>query len=111
MPFSGVPNLDKDADIIAKLAAKYCLLPECFGGLTDKEGQLGPYLKYHFYAVYGWAPDISNPPEKPVFFDDVEWKYFNNYDDPWRNIHKRVEMLKNRQVALLRPLMGISYAE
>jgi len=41
------------------------LVPAAYAGLTDGDGPLTPYLRYHPYKAYGWKPKGKPAPKKP----------------------------------------------
>ena len=43
--------------------ANLAMIPECFASLTDKNGPLTGYLRWHAWTVYGWKPDHVDPPQ------------------------------------------------
>jgi len=90
--------------------ANLAMLPEYFGSLSDKDGPLTHYLKYHAYSIYDWKPDGERTPEKPASFDEIEWNYLEKVSDPMDFIVSRMKQLNNERVRLLRPLMGIEVA-
>lgn len=89
--------------------ANLCLMPECLGSLSDKDGPLCRFLEYHAWRVYGWRPEIAPVPEKPAGYDKIGWTYFKPYPDPTGFIHERMLTLDNQRVLALRPLMGMNY--
>ena len=85
--------------------ANLAMIPECFGSLTDKDGPLTGYLRWHAWTVYGWKPDHVEPPQAPRDYDNIHWRYFRRFDEPRRFISQRVAELDNERVRILRPIM------
>lgn len=96
----------KDPQAYTNLA-NLVLMPECLGSLSDKNGPLCDFLKYHAYSVYGWKPSGFGMPTKPQGFDDIEWNYFDSIEAPQEFVNHRVMTLNNQRVKALRPLMGL----
>lgn len=90
--------------------ANLCLMPECLGSLSDKDGPLCRFLEYHAWIIYGWRPQNSAVPEMPKGYHDVSWVYFDPHPDPAGFINERIMTLNNQRVAALRPLMGLGDA-
>ena len=86
--------------------ANLVMLPESFGGLSDKQGPLVPYLQYHAEATYGWRPINRNPIAKPVGYDDLTWSYLDSIPDPRGFIRERMSKSNAQRVKLLRELLG-----
>lgn len=53
------------------------LVPAAYAGLTDDDGPLTPYLRYHAFKAYGWWPKGQPPPKKPSEYQKFtsEWRY------------------------------------
>jgi hypothetical protein len=94
----------KNPDAYTRLA-NLCMMPEYFGSLSDKEGPLCAFLKYHAWECYGWHPASTRPPSKPDGYDTVEWRYLPAIADPRSFIRQRMNALDNQRVRLLRELM------
>lgn len=74
---------DRSKDIRAYThLANLALLPEYLASLSDKQGPLTHFLRFHAWHVYGWRPEGSDVPEKPSGFDAIQWHYFDPIDDP-----------------------------
>lgn len=62
--------------------ANLLLVPKYFAGLTDNDGPLLPYLKYHSYVKYGWIPTDNNgglpSVVKPPGYDSIQWRYLKS---------------------------------
>jgi hypothetical protein len=61
--------------------ANLALMPEYFGSLSDKNGPLAVFLRWHSSAVYGWQPKDAGGrslplPKAPQGFDEISWHYF-----------------------------------
>lgn len=65
--------------------ANLLLVPKFFAGLTDNDGPLVPYLKYHSHVQYGWTP-LSNEGSLPIVlkpqgYDSIQWRYLESETD------------------------------
>jgi hypothetical protein len=85
--------------------ANIVMVPEPFAGLTDKNGPLTNYLRWHAWSVYGWKPAHAEVPEKPEDFDSITWRYLPKIDDPLEFIRSRIAALNNERIRTLRPIM------
>lgn len=85
--------------------ANLALVPECFAGMTDKEGPLTGYLRWHAWGVYGWKPESKSAPSKPTDYDEVKWRYLDCYPEPKAFIRERIQTLNNERIRILRPIM------
>jgi hypothetical protein len=59
------------------------LVPAAYAGLTDDDGPLAPYLRYHAFAAYEkWHPECRQRPEKPDDYDSFSnaWQYLDGED-------------------------------
>ena len=59
------------------------LVPAAYAGLTDDDGPLAPYLRYHAFAAYEeWHPECKQRPEKPYDYDSFSnaWQYLDAED-------------------------------
>lgn len=59
------------------------LVPAAYAGLTDGDGPLAPYLRYHAFAAYEeWHPECTQRPEKPDDYDSFSnaWQYIDVED-------------------------------
>lgn len=90
--------------------ANLCLMPECLGSLSDKDGPLCRFLEHHAWSVYRWRPETASVPEKPEGYDEIRWSYLDSHPDPIGFIRERVMTLGNQRVAVLRDLMGFARA-
>lgn len=64
-------------------------------------------LRYHSQEVYGWRPKGFDEIEKPMQFDDIEFRYFDYQADPMNFVRNRLSELNNQRSRILRPLMGL----
>ena len=85
--------------------ANLALIPECFTSLTDKEGPLTSYLRWHAWVVYGWKPVNKETPSEPPEFDKIKWIYLERNTEPRQFINKRMLERNNDRVRILRPIM------
>ena len=85
--------------------ANLAMVPECFASLTDKQGPLAVFLRWHSWSVYGWKPTSEQDPEKPENYEQISWRYLDKFDDPRGFIRRRVLQLKNKRVVTLRSIM------
>ena len=83
---------DRNVDSAYTNLANLALVPEFLGSLTDKEGPLAPYLRYHSYKKYGWKPKADSKPDEPPDYIDVRWNYFKHEKNPKNLVYG---MLKN----------------
>lgn len=85
--------------------ANVAMVPECLASLTDKEGPLTRYLRWHSQSVYGWKPADAPAVAKPEGYDVIVWRYLPPIPDPWSFIRQRLAEADNERVRVLRPLM------
>lgn len=85
--------------------ANMVMLPECFGSLTDKRGPLTGFLRWHAWNAYGWKPASAAEPQKPSGYDEIVWRYLDQFERPKEYIRERVTELRNQRVQVLRPIM------
>lgn len=88
--------------------ANLCLMPECLGSLSDKDGPLCRFLEFHAWSVYRWRPENADVPEKPPGYDEIQWSYLDPHHDPMGFIRERVMTLGNQRIVVLRQLMGLA---
>jgi hypothetical protein len=100
--FAHVWAASKDPDAYTHLA-NLCMMPEFFGSLSDKQGPLCAYLRYHSWQRYGWRHGKGSLP-KPEGYDALQWRYLPAIADPISFVRKRLEALDNQRVRLLRSL-------
>jgi len=96
----------KDPEAYTHLA-NLCLMPECLGSLSDKDGPLCAYLRFHALNVYGWHPANEEKPSQPEGYEEIEWCYLPEYAHPKEFIGERMRQLNSQRVIALRRLMGI----
>jgi hypothetical protein len=55
------------------------LVPAAYAGLTDADGPLAPYLRYHAFKVYRWRPKGRPAPKKPSEYEKFasKWRYLS----------------------------------
>ena len=90
------------------------LVPAAYAGLTDDDGPLAPYLRYHAFAAYEqWHPECKQRPEKPDDYDSFSnaWQYLDVEDG---NARERVltqlqKSQSKRAKALQHFIKNISY--
>lgn len=97
--FAHVWGQPKNPDAYTHLA-NLCMMPEFFGSLSDKDGPLCDYLKFHAWDQYGWSPSGSAP-VKPPGFDAVAWRYLSSIRNPRAFVSERMAALDNQRTRLL----------
>ena len=85
--------------------ANLILIPEPLAALTDKQGPLTGFLRWHAWQAYGWKPDKATLPSKPTGYDGVTWRYLEKIDDPRESVRRRLEAADNQRTRVLRPIM------
>lgn len=85
--------------------ANLAMVPECFGGLTDKTGPLTHFLRWHAWSVYHWKPSGEPEPQRPDGYEEVTWNYFAPIASPREFVHAQLERAGCKRSALLKPLM------
>lgn len=95
----------KDPNAYTHLA-NLCLMPECIGSLSDKDGPLCRFLEYHAWSVYRWRPAHADTPDEPQGYAAIHWVYLDPHPEPLAFIRDRVMALNNQRVTALRGLMG-----
>ncbi len=81
------------------------LVPAAYAGLTDEDGPLAPYLRYHAFKSYDeWFPEGMPQPQKPDDYDTFsnEWRYLDAEADAPSLVFKRLEKSKSRRAEVLR---------
>lgn len=101
---SHVWNRSKDIEAYTHLA-NLALLPEYFGSLSDKQGPLTHYLRYHAWHAYQWKPADVEEPNKPEGYDEVSWSYFDPVDDPAGFLRAEFSKGNCGRCKTMRPLM------
>lgn len=84
--------------------ANLCMIPESLSGLSDKDGPLVEYLRFHAFDRYGWAPR-GQMPKRPEQYDMLEWRYLEPIDDPQAAFLERLLVSSDKRAILLRQLM------
>ena len=97
--FAHVWGQPKNPDAYTNLA-NLCMMPEFFGSLSDKDGPLSNYLKFHAWSRYGWSPDGAPPPQ-PDDFIAVQWRYLPAINSPRDFINERLSVLNNQRTRML----------
>lgn len=85
--------------------ANLVMMPEYLASLSDKDGPLGAYLRYHAWVKYGWKPIEEDEPLQPECYESISWSYLRQETDPKGFIQSRVEELNNERCKLLRSLI------
>lgn len=85
--------------------ANLAMVREPLASLTDKDGPLTAFLRWHAWNVYGWKPETENDPRKPNGYDSIVWRYLQRVDDPKALIRMRLNEAKNQRAEILRPIM------
>ncbi len=86
--------------------ANLAMVPESFGGLTDKVGPLVAYLRWHAWQEYRWSPEERSPGYKPHGYDEISWRYLPRHEDPRAFIKNQLERLNNQTVNMLRTIIN-----
>ncbi len=97
------PSLD-DIDSYTHLA-NLLMVPEPFSSLTDKNGPLTGFLRWHAWHVYHWKPMREGTPAKPDGYEEIHWRYLESSSDPRLLIRQRLMMRENQRTKILRPIM------
>ena len=85
--------------------ANLALIPECFGTLTDKNGPLTMFLRWHAWEAYHWKPASAPQPEKPEDYEKVSWRYLEKTGNPKELIRYMVNQSDNQRTRILRLIM------
>ena len=85
--------------------ANLAMVREPFASLTDKDGPLTRFLRWHAWQVYAWKPEREVEPEKPDGYEAIEWRYLAAVDDPKALIRQRLAESDNQRIRMLRPIM------
>ena len=88
------------------------LVPAAYSGLTDHDGPLAPYLRYHAYDHYGWRPEDEPDPKKPAEYEKFFEKrnYLVGRSDAPKFILNRLQTSQSKRAKLLcEHIKGISY--
>lgn len=89
------------------------LVPAAYAGLTDSDGPLAPYLRYHAFEVYGWHPEGKPAPSKPLEYEKFrkKWQYLRaERGDARERVLKRLKRGRGKRAKVLRKFIRrISY--
>jgi hypothetical protein len=85
--------------------ANLAMVREPFGCLTDKDGPLTGFLRWHASETYGWIPAGESEPTKPNGYDGIEWRYLEKVVDPKAIFRQRLSKANNQRTRILRPIM------
>lgn len=96
----------KDPDAYTHLA-NLVMMPEALASLSDKNGPLCRYLRYHAQTVYGWTPNGYADEVMPDGFESIAWTYFDPYPEPKTVVAERLLSLDNQRTRILCPLMKL----
>ncbi len=102
--FAHVWNESKDPEAYTHVA-NLVMMPECLASLSDKDGPLVPFLRYHAEAVYGWRPKGKPAVGKPSGYNDMEWNYFKPIPNPRGHIRDRLARSNAQRANRLRELL------
>lgn len=94
----------QDLDSYSRLA-NLALIPEYLGGLSDKQGPLTRYLRYHAWQVYQWRPADADTPSAPDHYAEIRWNYLTPVDDPVGFFRDEFASANCRRSRVLKPLM------
>ncbi|MDT8429370.1 MAG: hypothetical protein RQ757_11445 [Pseudomonadales bacterium] len=101
--FAHVWPRPKDPECYTQVA-NLAMMPEYLASLSDKDGPLGAYLRYHAWEKYNWKPASDPEPQEPEGYSAVSWHYLREESDPVGIIESRVQELENERCKLLRSL-------
>lgn len=85
--------------------ANLAMIPECFASLTDKDGPLTSYLRWHAWVKYDWKPDHVEPPHMPPDYDQVQWRYLEHHSKSKQFINDRLVKQNNQRTKILHRIM------
>lgn len=94
----------QDLDSYSRLA-NLALIPEYLGSLSDKQGPLTRYLRYHAWQVYQWRPADADVPSAPDHYAEIRWNYLTPVDDPVGFFRDEFASANCRRSRVLKPLM------
>lgn len=103
--FAHVWGTGKDPDAYTHLA-NLVMMPEALASLSDKDGPLCNYFRFHAESVYGWRPDGFGETAKPEGFDKIQWTYLEPESDPCGFVQARLNQLNSRRVKLIRDILA-----
>ncbi len=101
--FAHVWARPKDPDCYTHLA-NLAMMPEYLASLSDKDGPLCAFLRYHAWEQYGWKPMGEDEPPQPKTYEGIKWCYLREENNPNGCVRSRVEILGNKRCKLLRKL-------
>jgi len=80
------------------------LVPAAYAGLTDDDGPLAPYLRYHAYDRYKWWPRGKKAPKKPAEYDTFrkKWQYLPAAAEARSLVLKRLQKSRSKRARVLR---------
>jgi len=85
--------------------ANLAMVREPLASLTDKDGPLTGYLRWHAWSVYHWKPANQADLAKPTGYDALVWRYLDAVDDPKALIRQRFAVSDNQRTRILQPIM------
>ena len=89
------------------------LVPAAYAGLTDADGPLTPYLRYHAFKVYRWRPKGRPAPKKPSEYEKFasKWRYLSaEPGDARKRVLDRLNQGRGQRAEMLRKFIRlISY--
>lgn len=85
--------------------ANLIMVREPFAGLTDKDGPLTQFLRWHSWECYQWKPAQEPLPVKPSGYESIQWRYLSSEADPKALILQRLTSRNNKRTRILRPIM------
>ena len=79
------------------------LVPAAYSGLTDHDGPLAPYLRYHAYKHYKWRPEDEQDPKEPAEYEKFleKCKYLVGRLDAPKVILSRLQKSQSKRAKLL----------
>lgn len=84
--------------------ANLAMIPECFASLTDKNGPVAEFLRWHAWKVYGWKPDGALMAEPPGY-DEISWNYFCAIEHPREFVLSQLRRANCKRSSILKPLL------
>jgi len=86
--------------------ANLALVPEPFATLTDKNGPLTAFLRWHAWHIYRWKPAREPRPTRPHGYGAIKWKYLEaGTADPKGAILRKLTERTNQRVLILKRIM------
>lgn len=102
--FAHVWESGDDVDAYTHLANIVMAL-EPLAGLTDKNGPLSKYLRWHSWSVYKWKPNDTTEPTKPSGYENVSWRYLPKIENARSFLIQRFRTLNNGRTRAMTPLI------